>query len=53
MTGCNREEHLQNLKQVLERLEEHELRLKKSKCTFMQKSVEYLRFLIDAEGIHA
>ena len=53
VTGCNREEHLQNLKQVLERLEEHGLRLKKSKCTFMQKSVEYLGFLIDAEGIHA
>ena len=45
-------EHLENLGQVLMRLEENGLRLKQEKCSFMQPSVEYLGYLIDAERIH-
>ena len=29
------------------------MRLKKSKCLFMQKSVQYLGHVVDAVGIHA
>lgn len=53
VTGKNEEDHLKNLKEVLARLEKHGLRLKKSKCTFLANSVEYLGHRIDQEGIHA
>ena len=52
VTGSTDEEHLTNLDQVLSRLSRFGLRLKKSKCMFMQSSVEYLGYKVDAEGIH-
>ena len=52
VSGTTDAEHLENLGQVLTKLEEHGLRLKREKCSFMQPSVEYLGYLIDAEGIH-
>ena len=51
LTGATVEEHLQLLEEVLRRLEEAGLRLKKSKCAFMLSSVEYLGYIISADGI--
>ena len=53
VTGSTEEEHLRNLRAVLERLRQHGIRLNQAKCEFMQSQVEYLGHKIDAEGIHA
>ena len=44
---------MENLGCVLVRLQQYGLRLKREKCMFLQTSVEYLGYLIDAEGLHA
>ena len=44
--------HLLNLEKVLERLQQHGFRLKQSKCSFLQPSVTYLGYQIDARGLH-
>ena len=46
-------EHLDNLRKVLQRLQNRGVRVKKSKCSFLKSSVQYLGHRIDAEGIHA
>ena len=53
VSGKNDEEHLNNLNVVLTRLENADLRLKLAKCMFMQPSVEYLGYRIDAHSLHA
>ena len=53
VTGPNEEEHLQNLQRVLQRLEEHGLKLKRGKCQFLQPRVDYLGYGIDKDGLHA
>ncbi|XP_055356704.1 uncharacterized protein K02A2.6-like [Paramacrobiotus metropolitanus] len=52
VTGATDEEHLRNLEKVMARLTEHGLTLKRSKCHFMQLSVEYLGFIVDSRGRH-
>ena len=52
VTGKNDEEHFKNLEEVLKRLMNAGLRLKKSKCALMQDSVQYLGHRIDAQGVH-
>ena len=52
VTGVNKHEHLQNLEEVLHRLEHNNLRIKKSKCEFCKDSVEYLGHSVDAQGLH-
>ena len=52
ITGRSDEEHLQRLGEVLTRLEAAGLRLRQSKCTFMQPSVEYLGHRISIDGLH-
>ena len=52
VTGTDDADHLQNLRAVFKRLQEHGFRLKKEKCSLLQHSVEYLGHKIDAEGIH-
>ena len=52
VTGRTEEEHLQNLEEVISRLEKAGIRLKKSKCAFMLPSIEYLGHTISAEGLH-
>ena len=52
VTGASDQEHLKNVKVVLVRLKEHGIRLKRSKCSFMQTSVTYFGHQIDARGIH-
>ena len=53
ISGKNYQEHLIHLNEVLARLESTDLRLKLGKCKFMQPTVEYLGYQVDAQGIHA
>ena len=52
ITGATETEHLNNLAQVLQRLESAGMRLKKQKCAFLLPSVSYLGHVISAEGLH-
>ena len=52
VTGCTEAEHASNLEEVLSRLQAHGVRLKREKCRFFQKSVEYLGHHISADGVH-
>ncbi len=52
VTASSKEEHIRRLDEVLTRLERYGLRVKRSKCQFMQTSVEYLGHCIDKEGLH-
>ena len=51
VSGSSEMEHLQTLEQVMTRLEQAGMRLKKSKCAFLMNSVEYLGHCISADGI--
>ncbi len=53
ITGSTRAEHLQKISQILKRLQNAGMRLKKNKCAFMLPSVEYLGHTISAQGLHA
>lgn len=44
--------HLRNLEAVLQRLESSGPRLKREKCQFMLKQVEYLGYRISEAGLH-
>ena len=50
--GSSDAEHLSNLREVLQRLQQHGVRLSKEKCAFFKDSVEYLGHHIDSKGIH-
>lgn len=52
ITGVTDEEHIENLEEVLRRLEKAGLRLNRDKCSFMSSNVEYLGHRIDAAGLH-
>ena len=52
VAGSSQEEHMSNLKEVLSRLQEAGLRLRKDKCEFMVSSVKYPGHIIDANGLH-
>ena len=47
----NPSENLKLLTKVIQRLEKHGLKARKSKCFFLKDSVEYLGHIIDAKGI--
>lgn len=51
VTGATRQEHLANLRAVLERLRNMGLTVKLSKCKFLQESVKYLGFIINKQGL--
>ena len=51
VAGTSQEEHLKLLKEVLERLKQANVRIKKSKCKFMQAEVTYLGYRIDQDGM--
>ena len=51
VTGATDEEHLQNLEEVLSRLQAAGARLKQKKCSFMLPSVEYLGHRISEAGL--
>jgi len=45
------EEHAQHLKLVLQTLQDHQLYLKLSKCSFAQSQLEYLGHTISSHGV--
>lgn len=51
ITGSSDEEHLHNLRQVLNRLQDKGIKLKEDKFDFMRNEVNYLGFVISASGI--
>lgn len=51
ITGTPEEEHLKNLSEVLLRLENAGIHLKKDKCSFMLPEVQYLGHKISAKGL--
>ena len=51
ITGTSEEEHLKNLSEVLLRLENAGIHLKKDKCSFMLPEVQYLGHKISAKGL--
>ena len=51
ITGETEGDHLQTLERVLECLSKACLQAKKQKCKFMVPSVEYLGYVIDAQGL--
>ena len=52
IAGSTQKEHLQNLEEVLKRLQYHGIRAKVQKCAFNKDSVEYLGHVIDKTGLH-
>lgn len=52
ITGTSDEEHLARLEEVLKRLKEYGLRVKKNKCEFFQSTVEYLGHQVESDGLH-
>ena len=46
-----KEEHLQNLKQVLAALTEYGMKLRLDKCEFFRQQVTYLGHVISADGL--
>lgn len=52
ITGSNEIDHLNKLRNVFNKLNDMGLRVKWNKCTFFVKSVSYLGYIIDAEGLH-
>ena len=52
ITGRNGQEHRNRLEAVLSRLERYGVQLKWPKCSFLQKQVQFLGHVIDAEGVH-
>ena len=53
VVGKTYEEHLENLCLVLARLRQAGLRLKPTKCCFLQRQVEYLGYVVSGQGISA
>ena len=51
ITGRTDEEHLEHLDEVLRRLAEAGMRLKKRKCAYLLPAVDYLGHVINAEGL--
>ena len=46
-----KEEHLERLEAVFQKLSVYGLKLKPSKCTFFQEKITYLGHLITADGV--
>ena len=52
VAGCTPDEHLNCLSEILQRLKNSDMRLKKQKWFFLRSSIEYLGHVVDKEGIH-
>ena len=52
VAGRSKEEHLDCLRKVLQRLKDAGARLKRKKCEFLTSEVVYLGFKIDSTGVH-
>ena len=53
VSGKDHSHHLKNLEEVLKRLSEEGITVKRSKCTFQSSQVEYLGHIIDSKGLHS
>ena len=51
ITGKNDEEHIDNLRKVLELCKQHGLTIRKSKCEFMREAVYFLGYKLSKEGL--
>ena len=51
VAGASKEEHLQLLDEVLQRIQRAGLRLQKKKCLFLASEVTYLGYRISADGV--
>ncbi|KAL5517830.1 hypothetical protein EMCRGX_G003454 [Ephydatia muelleri] len=51
VSGANASEHLQNLRALLQRLQDKGLRCRKEKCLFARTSVEYLGYTLSSNGV--
>lgn len=45
------EDHLSHIKQVFEKLRQHDLKLKLKKCSFLKEETKYLGFVITCDGV--
>lgn len=52
ITGSTDEEHLQNFNLVLQRHEQHGLRVNLDKCEFYRDKISYCGHVIDKDGLH-
>ena len=52
ITGKDDKQHLNNLSKVLQRVEEFNLRVNKSKCYFFEDKTDYCGHIIDKHGLH-
>ena len=52
VAGRSKKEHLDSLRQVLQRLKDAGARLKRKKCVFLASEVVYLGLKIDGMGVH-
>ena len=52
VSGISKEEHLHTLSTVFVRLQTAGLRLKRSKCKFLEKGISYVGHRIDSKGLH-
>ena len=53
VSGKDHSHHLKKLEEVLKRLLEEGITVKRSKCTFLSSQVEYLGHIIDSKGLHS
>ncbi|XP_033110151.1 uncharacterized protein K02A2.6-like, partial [Anneissia japonica] len=51
VSGHNAEEHLHNLRQLLQCLQENGLRCRREKCEFAQAEIEYLGHKLSSQGV--
>ena len=51
--GTSEADQLEQLEEVLRQLQENGLRLQRNKCQFFEASVEFLSYVINAEGVHS
>ena len=51
VSGKNAEDHLENLRQLLQKLQDHGLHCRLDKCEFAKPTVEYLGHTLSSQGI--
>lgn len=51
ISGRDRDEHNKSLAQLLQRLEDHNLTLRREKCEFVKASIDFHRHLSTQEGL--
>ena len=52
VTGRSDADHLDNLNQVLQRLEDYNLTVNKEKCKFLEPRVTFYGHIVDKDGVH-